>query len=53
MLIRTVRETDAAAVASLAVQLGYPMTAEQGRGRIRSILADSGLRGVCGGGRRR
>lgn len=40
MLIRTVRETDAAAVASLAVQLGYPMTAEQGRGRIGLILAD-------------
>jgi GNAT superfamily N-acetyltransferase len=40
MLIRTVRETDAAAVASLAVQLGYPMTAEEGRGRIRLILAD-------------
>jgi GNAT superfamily N-acetyltransferase len=40
MLIRTVRETDAAAIASLAVQLGYPMTAEQGRERILLILAD-------------
>ncbi|HVO76794.1 MAG TPA: GNAT family N-acetyltransferase [Candidatus Bathyarchaeia archaeon] len=40
-MIRTIRETDAPAVAALAAQLGYPMTAEEGRERIRLILEDS------------
>ena len=43
MVIRSATERDAAAVAELVVQLGYPLTAEGAAQRIREIGNDEAL----------